>query len=69
MVNLKEIEETLNKDPEEAKKFQADPVGYLEGKGLILPEAAKKQLTDKVQGNGDAGNVWNVGIMAAGPKS
>ena len=68
MANLKEIEEILNKDPEEAKKFQADPVGYLESKGVTLPDAAKKQLTDKVQGKGEPGHVWNVGIML-GPKS
>ena len=68
MVNLKEIEETLNKDPEEAKKFQADPVGYLEGKGLILPESAKNQLLAKVKGEGEPGPVWNVGIIQ-GPNS
>jgi len=68
MVNLKEIQDLINSDPAEAEKFKADPVAYLEGKGLILPEEAKKQLTDKVQGKGEQGPVWNVGIIS-GPKS
>ncbi len=69
MVNLKEIQETLQKDPQEREKFHADPVGYLEGKGLTLPDEAKKQLIDKVQGKGDQSPVWNVGIMSVGPES
>jgi hypothetical protein len=68
MVNLKEIQELINNDPAEAAKFKADPVAYLEGKGLVLPEEAKQHLTDKVQGKGDQSPVWNVGIMA-GPKT
>jgi len=63
MVNLKEIQATLNKDPEELKKFQADPVAYLEGKGLVLPEETKKQLADNVKNQSAAGAVWNVGIQ------
>lgn len=68
MVNLKEIQETLNSDPAEFKKFEADPVGYLESKGLTLPEDAKQQLVSKVQPHPAGGATWNVGIQV-GPKS
>lgn len=65
MANLKEIEDTLNSNPDEAKKFQADPVGYLEGKGVHLPEAAKTQLVENVKAHAGTTPKWNVGIMAA----
>lgn len=69
MVNLKEIQETLNKDPEEFKKFQADPVAYLEAKGLVLPEEAKNQLVENVKKHKDPSSaVWNVGVQV-GPKT
>lgn len=63
MANLKEIQDTLNNNPEESKKFHADPVGYLEGKGLILPEAAKEHLNNNVKGKTPSGKPMNVGIM------
>jgi hypothetical protein len=69
MANLKEIQEALNKDPEELKKFQADPVGYLEAKGLVLPDDAKQHLIDSVKKNQNTpGAVWNVGVQL-GPKN
>ena len=63
MANLKEIQDALNKDPEEAKKFHADPVGYLEGKGLTLPEEAKQHLNSNVKGKSPSGKTFKVGVM------
>jgi len=63
MVNLKEIQDQLNNDPEESKKFHADPVSYLEGKGLVLPQQAKDHLNASIKGKTPSGKPLNVGCM------
>ncbi|HMA48409.1 MAG TPA: hypothetical protein VKP60_01585 [Magnetospirillaceae bacterium] len=68
MVDLKKITDKINGDPAEAKKFQEDPVAYLEAEGLHLPEDAKKQLRDNVKAHAANNPVWNVGVIM-GPKS
>jgi hypothetical protein len=62
MVNVQSIIDKLNNDPEELKKFHADPTGYLANEGLELPEPAKKQLLEHVKKNPGAKPTWNVGI-------
>ena len=68
MVDLEAILESLNKDPNESKKFQADPVGYLEAKGLHLPDEAKKQLVANVKAHPGANAGWSAAVVC-GPKT
>ena len=69
MVDLKAIQETLNKDAQERKKFETDPVGYLESKGLSLPDEAKKQLIANVKAHTGAAArsaIWALGVAVSG---
>jgi hypothetical protein len=61
MVKVQDIIDKLNNDPEELKKFHADPTGYLKSEGIELPEAAQKQLLEHVKQNPGAKPSWNVG--------
>lgn len=63
MVKVQGVIDKLNNDPEELKKFHADPTGYLKNAGIELPESAQKQLIDHVQKNPGAKPAWNVGCQ------
>jgi hypothetical protein len=63
MVKVQSIIDKLNTDPDELKKFHADPTGYLKNAGIELPASAQKQLLDHVAKNPGAKPTWNVGVM------
>ena len=66
MADLSSIQKKLNDDPEERKKFQADPVKYLTDKGIVLSPEASKQVTDNVAAKNAAGAptpAWSVGVV------
>ena len=44
MADLKVIQDRLNSDPALRSQFFQDPVKFLEGEGVILPDAAKTSL-------------------------
>jgi hypothetical protein len=46
--DLRSFQERLNSDAEFRSEFFKNPVKTLEAAGLVLPDAAKKRLTDLV---------------------
>jgi len=71
MADLHSIQETLNKDEAERKKFEHDPSGYLKGKGIDVSKDVAHQLDHNVKthsGKSPATPAWSVGVTV-GPKA
>lgn len=68
MADLKSIQDNLNNDPAERKKFEADPVGYLKSKGVELPASAATHVQQAVKqhaGKTGPAAAWSVGVTVS----
>jgi hypothetical protein len=71
MADLDSIQQTLNTDSGERKKFESDPVGYLKSKGLTVSKDVEHQLQQNVKsqtGKSPAIPAWSVGVTV-GPRA